>query len=283
MKFSAKIPAFAKRQNVVRNHMKKAPNNKFDLLIEKLIEGFSKIPNFDITQKDELANKLFNTVSYRIAEITTYKELVIKHYVPETNKAIYNSKKEFQNSKYKHLLNVKEVDFQETIYETIRLAYVGLFHKVENFTNDVIEMTSNLFSEFYEDNNSLNVWTKEKFDFQIKDWQQFKITHRINWIANCVKHKDGFPIKIPKPKEFENLPENERLKITVNDFKSDCEILLPFYPIYIQLMFLFAQHKMFSQESFEHFDDKEFIKEQKERIDNLGIQLKMFVDQLKKI
>ncbi|UFK97751.1 hypothetical protein [Kaistella faecalis] len=263
--------------------MKKQPNNKFDLLIEKLIEGFTTIPNFDITQKDELANKLFNTVSYRIAELTTYKELVIRHYVPETNKAIHISKNEFRNSKYRNLLNIKEIDFQETLYETIRLAYVGLFHKIENFTNDVLEMTSEVFSEFYVDKISLNNWTKEKFEFQIKDWQQFKLIHRINWIANCVKHRDGFPTKSPKPIEFEYADENIRLQLSVNDFKNDCEILLPFYPIYIQLMFLFAQHKMFSQESFEHFEDKDFVKEQNDKLENLGIQLKLLVKQLKKI
>ena len=81
--------------------------NKFDTLVEKLIKEFVKIPNFHLTQTDEVGNKIFNIVTFRIAEVTSYKDLVTSHFIPATNKAIFNAKKNFSDSRYKAFLNTK--------------------------------------------------------------------------------------------------------------------------------------------------------------------------------
>jgi len=260
--------------------------NKFDTLVERLIEEFIKIPNFDLTQTDEIGNKIFNIVTYRIAEVTSYKDLVSSHFIPATNKAIFNAKKDFKNSRYKSFLNTNEIDFQETLYDTIRLAYVGLFHKLENYINDVIKIPDLLFSELYETDGTVNEWAKEKFDFNIKDWRQFYITHKINWISNCVKHKDGLPIKEPKPIGFQYIDETQRIKIKPEVFKKDCELLIQFYPIYLQSMFLFAQHKLATEkplieEDWKHSPD--LYEKQKENIEKLETAVQNFVDLLKKM
>lgn len=259
--------------------------NRFDQIVETLFEGFSKTPNFDLTQKDALASKLFNIISYRISELTSYKELVVKHYVPETNKAIHDSRREIENSKYRHLVDLKSIDLKDTLYETIRLSYVGLFHKLENYTNDVETMTELLFGEFLDSEKSLNVWTKENFNFHLKDWKQFNVVHKINWVANCVKHKDGYPAKDPKPKGYENAKENEKLRIEVNQFKEDCTLLISFYPIYLRLMFLFAQHKMISDELAEKNSiyDNSFYKSQSEYLKKSEYTLKQLITYLKNI
>src|SRR5687768_6361483 len=113
--------------------MKKKSRNKFDSLVENLVKEFSKIPNFDLTSTDEAANKIFNTVTFRMAEIISYKDLVCQHYIPATNKAIFEARKDFQMSQYRFALTTTDLDFKETLYETVRLSYVGLFHKLENY------------------------------------------------------------------------------------------------------------------------------------------------------
>lgn len=45
-----------------------------------------------------------------------------------------------RTSKFKRMLKINEADFQESIYLTLRLAYVGLFHKMESFMNDMLRM-----------------------------------------------------------------------------------------------------------------------------------------------
>ena len=258
--------------------------NSFDTLVEKLMEGFSKIPNFELTKKDELANTLFNVVSYKIADIISYKDLVVKHYIPATNKAIFTSKEEIRNSRYRYLLDLKTIDFNESLYETIRLSYVGLFHKLENYTNDVQGMTEKLFPEKDQSGKSLNTWAKEKFDFQLKDWQQFTIVHKINWIANCVKHRDGYPTKEPKPKGYELVNENEKIKIDVKEFEDDCKLLLSFFPIYLQIMFFLAQHKMFTEDLDKKLEqDYEFYQNELKHLQKLGYSLNFLIEQMKKI
>jgi len=228
--------------------MKRRNNlNKFDNLVENLSVEFAKIPNFELTSTDETGKKIFSIVTFRLAEIISYKELVSQHFIPATNRAINDSKRDFFTSKYKRILNLQELDFEETLFDTIRLAYVGLFHKLENYINVVILLTEIIMDDLFETKGSTVQWGKEKLGFEIKDWQQFSVTHKINWICNCVKHKDGFPIKLPKPFGLENLDETQRIRIQPQEFKNDCDLLIKFYPLYLQVMFNIAQHKMINE------------------------------------
>lgn len=178
---------------------RKKQQTQFDALVENLVQEFTKIPNFDLTKTDEIANELFNKITFRISDITAYKDLVCSHFIPATNKAVFISKMDFQQSKYKHYLKATNIDFKETLNDTIRLSYVGLFHKLENYVNDVVEMANLILDDNHKSEISIEKWAKDNFDFNLKDWQQFETTFKINWIANCVKHKDGYPIKEPVP------------------------------------------------------------------------------------
>ncbi len=258
--------------------------NKFDSLVERLIAEFIKIPNFDLTSTDEVENTAFNIITFRIAEVASYKELVCQHFIPATNKAIFDAQKDFYSSKYKALLKARDFDFKETLYDTVRLAYVGLFHKLENYVNDVIKLPELIFGELYETEGTVVKWAKDKFKFDIKDWQQFYITHKINWICNCVKHKDGFPVKEPKPLSFKYADETQRIKVSPDDFKHDCELLIKFYPIYIQAMFMFAQHKLATEKPLvkeEYEYSPGFYEEQLQRLNELDENMKHFVELLK--
>ncbi len=236
--------------------MKRKKINRFDILVENLIHEFSKIPNFDLTQTDKVANQIFNRITFRIAEVSSYKELVCSHFIPATNKAIVDAKRDFQNSKYKGLLKTTDLDFKETLHDTIRLSYVGLFHKLENYINDVVEITELIFNDLMETEGAIVKWAQDKFNFKIKDWRRFYITHKINWVANCVKHKDGLPVKEPIPVGFRHLSKNERIILSKDEFKDDCQSLIEFYPMYLRIMFVFAQHKMVFEEPINEEDYK---------------------------
>ena len=236
------------------NKKKSKVPNKFDQLVEKLVDEFLKIPNFDLTQKDETANKIFNSIAFRLTDILSFKELVINHYIPATNKAIFDSELQIRNSKYNFLLTVNREDLEETLYQTIRLAYVGLFHKVESYVNDIIQMCALLTED--KSNETIEKYAKRKFNFSLKDWTQFFVTHKINWVCNCVKHYDSFPLKTPRPLFCEKFNDDKRLQLTVEDFKLDTELLIKFLPIYLQIMFTIQVHKS----EYEDYD-REFWKD----------------------
>lgn len=265
---------------------KKKPVNKFDLLVEKLIDEFIKIPNLDLLSTDDVGNRVFNIITFRISEITSYKELVCQHFIPATNKAIFDAQKEFKESKYSFLLRINDLDFKETLYDTIRLAYVGLFHKLENYINDVTIMPDLIFGDLFETEGSVAKWAKDRFQFDIKSWQQFYIVHKINWICNCVKHRDGFPTKEPKPISFQYADESKRIRLTPDDFKHDCELLIKFYPVYIQTMFIFAQHKLVTEKRILQEDYEGTLglyDEQVERVNKMEKLVQDFVNHLREM
>ncbi len=207
---------------------KKQGANKLDTLIENLSKEFSKIPNFELTQTDSNANRVFNLVLRKFTEIHDFKTLFISYYIPSSNKAIVEAKREISNSSYRNLINISNEQLKENLYDTIRLGYVGLFHKIENFVNDILKETNRLYNKLEENENNISIedFFKKNYNFKFNDWKRDRRIEKINWISNCVKHYDGFPLKEPKFEYFESFPENERLKISIEDFKEDIDYVI---------------------------------------------------------
>ena len=180
--------------------MRKPIINPFDTFVENLIREFSKIPNFQLVSTDSDENHALNMISFRVADLSAYKELVCHHFVPAANRVIADTKKLVHSSKCRSLVKIRDTGFEETMYDTIRLAYVSVYHKLESFVRDVLTMTEDLFAELF---------------------------------------------------------ENERIRITVKEFKADCELLIKFYPMYLQIMQLFVNHRMVSEaiDGSEQFPD----------------------------
>jgi len=123
--------------------------NLIDSLVENLSAEFAKIPNLGLALQDERAKKILTIYSLRVAEVVSFRDLVFQHFVPATNKAISESKKQYQDSKYKNLLMKGDLDFEEPLFNIIGLAYVGLFHKLENYINEVITVPDIIFGDRY--------------------------------------------------------------------------------------------------------------------------------------
>lgn len=65
----------------------------------------------------------------------------------------------------------------------------------------------------------------------------------LNWVCICNKHYDGYPRKKGKPLEFEHHIENEKLKLTKENFINDIELLIKHYQIMLQMVFSIAVQK----------------------------------------
>ncbi len=187
---------------------------------------------------------MFNMIMFRVSDISSYRDLICNQFIPVVNKTIVLARQDVRASRYKEFLNEKEIAFEETLHDVIRLAYVGLFHKLEAFMEDLLKVPEYLFFDLLNKDVSVDKWVNDKYGFKFKDWRRFYITNRVNWICNCVKHYDGFPLKVPKPAGFEFHSENKRLVLTRENFRKDCDELLKFYPLFIQTVIVLCMTKM---------------------------------------
>ena len=119
-----------------------------------------------------------------------------------------------------------------------------MFHKYENYIDDLIINSEILISELNNSSISLSKYSEQKFNYKIKDWKNSPMISRLNWISICNKHYDGFPRKEPKDPAYINLPENERMKFTKDDFIRDIDMLIQYYTLMLQAVFNIALYKM---------------------------------------
>ena len=71
--------------------MKKQKFNKIDQLITNMSIEFSKIPNFDLTQTDVDANRLFNLIIAKTSDLQDSKTIYQQCFIPATKKANYTN------------------------------------------------------------------------------------------------------------------------------------------------------------------------------------------------
>jgi hypothetical protein len=184
------------------------------------------------------------------------------------------------------LLSNHDLDFKDTLYDTVRLAYVGLFHKFENFIKDAVKLPEIIFEDLRGTNFSVEKYGKEKFEFDLKDWRMFYPIQRINWICNCVKHYDGLPIKEPILLGFSYADKTKKIRIEPEEFKRDCETLIKLYPLYLQIILVLGMLKVHSEPK-PLFPDlpssEETNNKYKEKISELENQLRTLLTDLSKL
>lgn len=226
-------------------------NNPIDILVENLIKQFSQINNFSLTQDDPLGNKMFNFVVKHISEIHSFKNLFIQYYLPAASRASQDFQKNLKSSKYKHLINITNQELKENYYETIRLGYVGAYHKYESYLKDLLRILNEFFKEIDFENNFLDInsYLKNLIDKDLlKTINSFKISEKINWISNCVKHYDGFPVKEPTPDYLQYFDRSKKIAIESSEFKADLDNLAAQCQLILSILFMVGFHQFLSQE-----------------------------------
>ncbi|WP_087523369.1 hypothetical protein [Gilvibacter sp. SZ-19] len=216
--------------------MKKKKFNQIDYIVENLASSFSKIENFELLQESEEGRKLFDFIVKSIADMESFQSLFLNYYIPASNKSIADSWSQISSSKYKHLLNISKSDLKDNLYETIRLGYVGLFHKYESYLKALVDAVNFLLKELNEISDLLSIekYCQREYGINIyKSHNHFAITCKVNYISNCIKHYDGLPVKEPIHERFAHFSKDEKIQIERDEFKSDidrmkghCELLL---------------------------------------------------------
>ncbi len=205
--------------------------NPLDVYINTLAAEFQKIPDYHEKMKDSDLQKVHLWVAVNISNLFSTRDLVVNGFVPAVTKMIVQSKSLVNTSVYKTLLRPYSFTIDMTLSETIRLGYVLMFHKYENFVREYLNLIDEVTNNPPDPKHSgIEEFLKREFDFDAMQWYKFPSVHKIQFIANCTKHADGrCKLDNPKhqiPKEFAHLSETDFIEPTVKDFKNDCNKLI---------------------------------------------------------
>lgn len=250
--------------------------NSVDKLVDDLVSEFSKIKNFELTQNDPIGNKLFTFIVKNASELIAFKNLFIQYYLPASLKSSQNFTKELKFSKYKDLIKLDEDDLKENYYETIRLGYVGAYHKYESYMKKIELLIDDFFQNLFQEEKyvPINIYLKSTFNIDLKKTtNKFYASEKINWIANCVKHYDGFPIKEPILKWFKYSDKSKKIKIESKEFNEDLDSLSKQNQLILTVFFLVGFYQ-YMELDFDIIKDQLSQGKEEKDVIELKIQIK---------
>lgn len=269
--------------------MRKKKLNTYDHLVEKLANASNPEQLANI-YSDENSKNLFEFYLKKHSELLIYKQLYTGTFFPAVNKVIALDQKAYRSSKYKKLLILHEDDFKENLNEVVRLAYVGLFHKYENFTESLISYTLKFYEGDYKDRKEFDKVIFDRLGYRIKDWKNFGTIKRLNWIVNCIKHYDAYPLKRNEkevnsglPIEYLAYPEDQKIKLTTKKFKDDVDRVLKIF----EFMFSFVPKIGPIKDLYKDDEDYielmgiEYVQESHRKADQICSNLKKALETLK--
>lgn len=262
---------------------KKLRQNYFDQIFDVVLNESLKANAKTEFLSDPKAIRLYQYTLTGLLEIKWIQEAFIKEYIPSSNKLYYQYQKEWKFSKYKNSIILEDKLLRETVNETIRLGYIGLFHKYEAFINGLVKETDEFFQDHWSTKLTLEQYIKNEFQISLtNNWKLSKTIERINWICNSCKHYNGKP-KLPKHSAYEEREDDQKLVFSSKEFKSDCESIYKYCEIMIQFVNLLASYRLCIEEDLTEEIIIELTAKLNEAKQNLELQVNNFIELIKKI
>jgi hypothetical protein len=199
--------------------------------IDTRIEGFILSVSANDDFKNVLTNKDLATVLAfmvrKLYDLANFQHLYCEIILPQQQRDIKRMNHYSKRSFYLKLLN-KPTNFDDSIFEVTRIGYVHLYHKYESFIREICPFLDEYLTKHFKEQISILQFLKnELFGYDLFDlkYQPPKL-QKINWVANCVKHYDGFPVKNNPPAQFANADKSQQIKIEKDEFENDILFLL---------------------------------------------------------
>ena len=203
-------------------------------LNEASVKQFGK-KNGDIFFRDVMNLSLFvNRTKWILQELDLYKSIYID--------SIFSLTEKFYESNFKKELNESEKELMEAVNEIIGkpnhnfsdeitlLFYVGLYHKIENYENEILQFYNILNKTNFKELKSIGIDIATKKNL-------FEDRDRIRLISNSIKHNNYYPKK-ELLKFYPYLKVDQ--KISLHDFKPSEDIeLIKTYIIFFNFLIIF--------------------------------------------
>lgn len=256
--------------------------NPLDVRIELLIAEFRKIPNYDVAMQDDTLRKVHSFFAVRLTALITVRDLVVQTFLPAVKNDILKLNRYIATSKYKPLFRVNDFDTNDTLYETMRMAYVLTFHKYESLMKEQLELWESFTIETTRNTNqTFEKYLDSSFGFKVKSWHEVPSVHIFQFISNCTKHRDGkCALDNPsysKPKRFTNTSDEETIKPTLKEYKEDFQNLMESINRLVQILGFTLQTRL-----LESFISEDKLSGESYRL-NHAAKMQPMIDDLKVI
>ncbi|WP_370425282.1 hypothetical protein [Tenacibaculum dicentrarchi] len=151
-------------------------------------------------------------------DLKHFSKTFVKIILPETKKFNRNLSKFYNEEK---LFNSMTESSKNN--EILSLAYMGLYHKIENYENRIL-WNYNIITQ----SNKKKI---EEIGINIQNKEVFKERNRIRLICNSIKHNNCFPKK-GLIEYYPDLDLNKQFDLTKIEFKDDIELINDFINVY---------------------------------------------------
>jgi len=164
--------------DLAKKHKRLFENYQNQLIINEQHPDFKKYLDFFVT---------------RILDLENFKELYIRYSLPAAKNAVSDFKKIGRRHKIQNEEFITKEFIENSLQEQFKLGYIGLNHKREQFTKDLIvilgykkKQDKSNFLKFCQENYNLDITEGENRPESLKE---------IQWLCNQSKHSGTFLIK----------------------------------------------------------------------------------------
>ncbi|RJE72622.1 hypothetical protein [Reichenbachiella sp. MSK19-1] len=192
------------------------------------------------------AMRMWTYFTQHILDINNFHILYKTEFIPAANKTVALVKNDFIKSKYKSLINATDIDLKESLYETIRFGYVGLFHKIEGFTKG-IKRNNNLLIDAYEIEGDFKLadYLEDILSIDFLNPINIPSLNKIRIISNAVKHNNGYPQIADKEKDdikkyMSWIDMNSKINIESKSFLIDIKSTIQYFEFVNTLIHTFS-------------------------------------------
>lgn len=210
--------------------------NPIDKQLEDFLRSISANPDLKKVLTDKELTKVYIFLVKKVYDLGNFCDLYLTTIIPNQLKHIRKLNLYSQKSFYLNLFD-KPKSFDDDIFEITRLGYIHLFHKYESFTKELVRFLNQYLSNKFNEQISIDSFLKKSLmgcNFFQRD-NQPPTLGKINWICNCVKHRDGYPTLPDRPSEFVNVDESQQIKITPEEFGQDIKFMINQYTEIFQI------------------------------------------------
>ncbi|MEO0553410.1 MAG: hypothetical protein AAF149_09440 [Bacteroidota bacterium] len=225
---------------------KKKVQNSIDNIFQEIFTSITSVKNYELALENNEAVELLTFFTQHILDISNYHILYKATFIPAANKTVARVKREYLNSKYKQFISAGEIDLKESLYETIRLGYVGLSHKIEGFTKG-IKRNNALLKKAYEIEGDfvLTDYLLDTLSIDLLNPINVPRLNKVRIISNAVKHNNGYPQMSNKEKDnikihMSWLDMDSKINIDPKNFINDIKFTIDFFEFVNRLVHTFT-------------------------------------------
>lgn len=205
--------------------MKQKQVNPYDAQFDLLHKTLSEVKDVEKLLATRGGHRFLEFISVRQYEMNGLMAFYKKVILPAINRNNVEQMALWRRSRYSKTIELNEEHFREDKFMMIRLAYVQLYHRWESFINDLFPHCEQLPDVPAYPPGTLYNYITTQLEVDLKRPSFHRTLKEVNFVANCVKHTNGFPTRKPIPDRFRDLDSNGPIRVPDAELYADMEAI----------------------------------------------------------